>query len=71
MSKKANLSKNKKAQIAILQKEGFTQRKICKKVSYSKTAVHQVVARFQNFGLYHDKKRIGRLRKTSPCDART
>ena len=29
---------------------------------------YQVIARFQNFGLYHNKKRSGRLRKTSPHD---
>ena len=31
-------------------------------------AVYQAIARFQYFGLYHDKKRSGRPRKTSPCD---
>ena len=29
--------------------------------------VHQAIARFPNLKLYHDKKRSGRPRKTSPC----
>ena len=40
MGKKANLFGTKKAQIVILHYEGFSQKKICKKVSCSKTAVH-------------------------------
>ena len=68
MDKKASLSETKRAQIVILPKEKFSQRKICKKVSRSKTAVHPVIARFQNFELYHDKKRSGRPRKRSPRD---
>ena len=34
----------------------------------SKTAVHQAIARFQNFGLYDDKKKSRRSRKTSSRD---
>ena len=68
MCKKVSLSKTKRAQIMILHKEGFSQWKICKKVSCSKTVVYQVIARFLNVGLYHDKKMSGRLRKTSPRD---
>ena len=55
MDKKASLTKNKKAQIAILHKKGFSQRKICKKVCYNETAVYQAIAKFQNFGLYFFK----------------
>ena len=50
MGKKLGLSETKKAQIVILHKEGFTQKKICKKVSCNKTVVHQAIARFKNFG---------------------
>ena len=61
MDKKASLSKTKKAQIVILHKEGFS----FKKVYCSKTAVYQATAKFQNFGLYHDKKKNGRPREAS------
>ena len=68
MGKKGILSETKKVEIIILHKEPFFQRKICKKTYCSKMAIHQAIARFQNFGLYHDKKRSGRARKTSSCD---
>ena len=68
MGKKASLSQTKRAQIVILRKEGLFKRKICIKVTLSNTAVYQAIARFQNFGLYHDKKRSGRPRKTSSLD---
>ena len=32
------------------------------------TGSHQAIARFENFALYHDKKRSGRSRKTSSLD---
>ena len=67
MGKKASLSKTKRAQIVILRKEEFSQKKICKKI-FTKTAVYQKIARFQNFGLYSGKKRSRKPRKTSPCD---
>ena len=63
MGKKASLPESKKPQIVILHKDGFSERKICRKVACSKTAVHQVIARFRNFGLYHDKKRRGRQKE--------
>ena len=68
MGNKGSLFETKKAQIVILHKEGFSQRKICNKVFFSKMTVHQASPRFQNVGLYYDKKRSGRLRKTSLCD---
>ena len=68
MGQKASFSKTKTAQVIILHKKRFSLSKICKKVSCSKMTVHQTFTRFQNFGLYHDKKRIGRPRKTNPCD---
>ena len=44
---------------------GFLKQQFAKEVSCSKTAVHRAIARFQNFGLYRDKKRSGRPKKTS------
>ena len=67
MGKKANFSETNRAQIVILHNEEFLGR-FAKKMSCSKTAVYQAIPRFKNFGLYHDKKRSGRPRKTSPRD---
>ena len=68
MDKKASLSETKKTQIVIWHKKGFSQRKICKQVFCSKTAVHQAIATFQNFGFYHDKKKEWKAKKTSARD---
>ena len=58
MGKKASLSKTKKTLIVILHKEEFSQRKICKKVLCSKTAVYQAIATFQNFVFCMTKKGV-------------
>ena len=49
IGKKASLYETKRAQIVILDKEGFSQRKIGKKMFFGKTADHQAIATFQNF----------------------
>ena len=51
-----------------MHKEGLSEREITKRISRSKTAVHQAIMRFKNFGSYKDKKRSGRPRKTTPHD---
>ena len=68
MGKKPSLSKTKRAQIVILLEEEFSQRKICKKLSCSTVAFYQAIARFQNFRLYHDKKKSESAKKTSSLD---
>ena len=68
MGKNASLVETIRAQIVILHNKEFSQRKICKKVFCSKMAVHQAITRFSNFGVYHDKKRSGRLSKASLFD---
>ena len=68
MGRKTALSEVERAQIVILHKEGLSEREITKRISRSKTAVHQAIMRFKNFGSYKDKKRSGRSRKTTPRD---
>ena len=52
----------------ILQKEGYSERQIGSCLKCSKTAVHTALVNFRNSGEYSDKKRSGRLRKTTPGD---
>ena len=66
--KKPSFSKTKRAQIVILHEERFSQRNICKKLSYSRVAFYEAIARFQNFRFYHDKKRNEIAKKKSPFD---
>ena len=68
MGRKTALSEVERAQIVILHKEGLSEREITKRISRSKTAVHQAIMRFKNFGSYKDKKRSGRPCKTTPRD---
>ena len=68
MGRKTALSEVERAQIVILHKEGLSEREIIKRISRSKTAVHQAIMRFKNFGSYKDKKRSGRPSKTTPRD---
>ena len=50
MGKKATLSKVERVQIVILSKERLSEREISKRISCSKTAVHQAIIKFKNFG---------------------
>ena len=65
MGRKTALSEVERPQIVILHKEGLPEREITKRISRSKTAVHQAIMRFKNFGSYKDKKRSGRPRNTT------
>lgn len=56
MGKKISLSEIQRAQVLILHKERLLERNICNNVSYSKTAVHQVIVKFKNSGNYVNKK---------------
>ena len=59
MRKNASLSETKRDQTVILNKEGCSKR-------FAKNWLVAKHAKFQNFVLYHDKKRSGRPQKSSP-----
>ena len=65
MGKKRGLSVAKRAKIVTLNKEGYSEQQISKKLKFSKTAIHQVIAKFQNFGSFQDLHRSRRSRVTS------
>ena len=62
MEKKVSLSETTRAPLVILHKEGFSQRFV------KKCPVAKQLFIKQNFGLYHDKKKRKKPRKTSLCD---
>lgn len=68
MGKKASLSEVERAKIVTLHEEGYSERQISKRLAHSKTAVHEAIKKFQNYGMYSDKVRTGRPRKTSKRD---
>ena len=51
-----------------LHKEQSSEREISKRLAHSKTAVHQSIMKFKNFGTYKDKKWSRRLRKATLRD---
>ena len=68
MGRTTALSEVAQAQIVFLHKEGLSEREISKRMARSKTAVHQSIMKFKNFGTYKDKKWSRRLRKATPRD---
>ena len=55
MSKKKSLSEVQRAQIVALHGQNLSERQISAKMGCSKTAVHQVIAKYQQDGSYTNK----------------
>ena len=67
MGKKKSLTEVQRAQIVILH-EGVSKRQIAARLSISKTGVHQAITKHVSEGIFCDRKRSGRPRKTSIRD---
>ena len=65
MGKKKELSSERRAQIEILAKEGFSQRQIAAKLNICQATVHQTVKRISDTGGYMSRKRCVRPRCTN------
>ena len=63
MGKKRGLSVVERAKIVTLNEERYSERQ--KKLKFSKTAIHQAIVRFLNFGRFQDLYGSGRPRVTS------
>ena len=59
MGKKPSLSSEKRAQIVTLRNLNFSVFEIARKVKVSKTAVHNAITKYQNEGIFTDRKRSG------------
>jgi len=70
MGRKKSLSEVQRGQIVALHNEGLSERKIASKLKVSKTAVHQSIKKFNQYGSYKDLHRRGRPRKTTIRDDR-
>ena len=60
MGKKKPLNKVQRAQIVALQGENLSKGQIAVKIGFSKTAVHQAIAKYREDGVFTDKERTGR-----------
>ncbi len=65
MARKQQIGIEKRAQVEILSKEGYSERGIAKKLGLSKNGVHHCLQRLRETGLNIDRKRSGRPRVTS------
>ena len=65
MGKKPSLSSEKRAQIVTLSNLNFSVREIARKVKVTKTAAHNAITKYQNEGIFTDRKRSGRPKVTS------
>ena len=68
MGKEQFLTEVQRAQIVILHEEGVFERQIAARLSVSKTGVHQEITKHVSEGIFCDRKRSGRPRKTSIRD---
>ena len=68
MGKKMSLTEVQRAQIVILHEEGMSERQIAARLSVSKTGVQQAITKHVSEGIFCDRKRSGRPRKTSILD---
>ena len=71
MGQKSSLSPTKRAKILTLREEGYTKRAISAQLKCSKNAVHNAIVKFKCDRIYTNRKRSGRLRKTTPRDDHT
>ena len=70
MGKKTSLSSEKRAHIVTPSILNFSVREIARKVKVSKTAGHNAITKYQNEGIFTDRKRSGRPKVTSRREAR-
>lgn len=68
MAKTKQISLEKRAQIEILRKEGFSERKIAEKVGVSNKGVHYALHRQQETGSNVDRPRSGRKKVTTDAE---
>ena len=68
MGKKKSLTEVQRAQIVILHEEGVSEGQIAARLSVSKAGVHQAITKHVSEGIFCDRKRSGRSRKTSIHD---
>ena len=65
---KKSLPEVQRVQIVILHKEGVSESQFAARLSVSKTGVHQALTKHVSEGIFCDRKRSGRHRKTSIRD---
>ena len=68
MTKNSYHTEVERAQIVVLHKNGLSQRQISKELSISESSVPRAVAKLKNEGIYGNRKKSGRPRKTTSRD---
>ena len=65
MTKNSFHTKVERAQIVVLHKNGISQRQINKELSIGKSSIQKAIAKFKTAGIYGNRKKSGRPRKTT------
>ena len=60
-----------RAQIVALHKNGLSQRQISKQISVNRSSIQRAIKKFNSEGIYGNRKKGGRLRKTTARDDST
>ncbi|MDF4311521.1 helix-turn-helix domain-containing protein, partial [Vibrio parahaemolyticus] len=68
MARKPQLSKEKRIEIQVLKKEGYSTRQIAQKVKVSQSGVAKALKRYEETGSHEDRFRSGRSRVTSKAE---
>ena len=63
MGRKLFLTEAKRALIVVFHKDAYTERETGIRLTSSKTAFYQAIAKSMKFGLYKERKRLGRPKK--------
>ncbi|MDF4304952.1 helix-turn-helix domain-containing protein, partial [Vibrio parahaemolyticus] len=68
MARKPQLSKEKRIEIQVLKKEGYSTRQIAQKVKVSQSGVAKALKRYEETGSHEDRFCSGRSRVTSKAE---
>ena len=70
MGKKQSVNTKNRPQIVTLSNLKFSVRQIAKKMKISKTAVHNAIMKYQNEGVFIDRKRSGQSKVNTSREKR-
>ena len=68
MGEKPSLTVTKRSEIITLHKKSYLVHKICKKLKVARSTVQDSIKRWKETGIFEDKKRFGRPRKTTKAE---
>ena len=68
MAKNSYYTEVERAEIVAFHKNGLSQRQLSKQLNISKSSIQRAITKFKNEGIYGNRKKNGRPRKTTSRD---